>query len=413
VRLLFDLIPLQKGFLNGYEGGAEYVLAVLKALLQRTSTKDVFFLLDENVGGQAEVLRLLDTLSGNEDLRHLVKIAALSDLPDLLLKQGIDTFFSGLAYDWGRVSWPPRVRKIFTVHGLRSLECPTDTWEPLYAKNLKNWLRIQLNRVRHCHEYEKDSKRFEKLFATVTGQDRVVLVSDHTTWAVQNLFHVKKYSMVTLYSPCKVSKPPRWTENQPAPGNFLLLLNADRWLKNGYRATMAFDDLVSREKSRLGDLKLVVLGGLPPRIRRRLKNLDSFVFFPYLPAESLEYLYAHARALFFPSLNEGFGYPPLEAMKYGTPVLCSAVTSLPEILGEAALYFSPFSLLEMQTRILEILDPSVHREKSQASLKRQELVRKRQERDLNALCDLLLSSKSSSLAWSSAKQYSFALSAAL
>ncbi len=66
------------------------------------------------------------------------------------------------------------------------------------------------------------------------------------------------------------------------------------------------------------------------------------VFFPgYAPDEDLPALYAGAQALALPSLYEGFGLPVLEAMACGTPVACSDTSSLPEVAGEAGLYFDP------------------------------------------------------------------------
>ena len=55
----------------------------------------------------------------------------------------------------------------------------------------------------------------------------------------------------------------------------------------------------------------------------------------------LTWLYTHAEALIFPSLYEGFGLPPLEAMRLGCPVLASNAASIPEVCGDAALYFDP------------------------------------------------------------------------
>jgi glycosyltransferase involved in cell wall biosynthesis len=61
----------------------------------------------------------------------------------------------------------------------------------------------------------------------------------------------------------------------------------------------------------------------------------------FVPAASLPALYRHAEALAYPSLYEGFGLPPLEAMACGTPVLTANTTSLPEAVGEAAVTVDP------------------------------------------------------------------------
>lgn len=66
-------------------------------------------------------------------------------------------------------------------------------------------------------------------------------------------------------------------------------------------------------------------------------------------------LYANARAFVFPSLYEGFGLPPLEAMLLGCPVVSSSAASMPEICGDAALYFDPGSIADMTTALTRIV----------------------------------------------------------
>jgi len=83
----------------------------------------------------------------------------------------------------------------------------------------------------------------------------------------------------------------------------------------------------------------------------------SSVILPgYVPDEDLPAFYAGAQALVFPSLYEGFGLPVLEAMACGTPVTCSATSSLPEIAGDAALHFDPGSVESITTAVCHLLD---------------------------------------------------------
>src|SRR5207245_7278645 len=69
-------------------------------------------------------------------------------------------------------------------------------------------------------------------------------------------------------------------------------------------------------------------------------------------------LYWHASALVFPSLYEGFGMPPLEAMSLACPVICSRTSSLPEIVGDAAELFDPTDPAEMAASIETVLSTS-------------------------------------------------------
>jgi glycosyltransferase involved in cell wall biosynthesis len=65
--------------------------------------------------------------------------------------------------------------------------------------------------------------------------------------------------------------------------------------------------------------------------------------------------YKNASLFVYPSLYEGFGIPPLEAMSYGCPVACSNTSSIPEIVGRAAILFDPYSIDSMRDNIISIL----------------------------------------------------------
>ena len=91
------------------------------------------------------------------------------------------------------------------------------------------------------------------------------------------------------------------------------------------------------------------------RLRSRLRLLD------YVPAALLQVLYRNALCLVMPSLYEGFGLPVLEAMRHECPVVCANRTSLPEIAGDAALYFDPESPYELSAQILALAGDKVRR----------------------------------------------------
>src|SRR5207302_3200704 len=76
----------------------------------------------------------------------------------------------------------------------------------------------------------------------------------------------------------------------------------------------------------------------------------------FVGADELVELYRRASALVFPSLYEGFGQPPLEAMACGCPVAVSNTTSLPEVCGDAAAYFDPTSAEDMARAVEEVLE---------------------------------------------------------
>jgi glycosyltransferase involved in cell wall biosynthesis len=106
----------------------------------------------------------------------------------------------------------------------------------------------------------------------------------------------------------------------------------------------------------------LILAGKKEQYYERLEHLaqyssarDSIVFTDFIPDEQLKWLYKHAEAYVFPSLSEGFGLPGLEAMVHGCPVISSNATCLPEIYGDAAVYFDPTSAQDMADKITSVL----------------------------------------------------------
>lgn len=91
------------------------------------------------------------------------------------------------------------------------------------------------------------------------------------------------------------------------------------------------------------------------------KKYQNIHFTNFVNDAQLSWLYAHAEAYVFPSLMEGFGLPGLEAMGYGTPVISSNTTCLPEVYGQAAHYFNPIDTSDMADAISQVLDSDVLR----------------------------------------------------
>jgi glycosyltransferase involved in cell wall biosynthesis len=149
----------------------------------------------------------------------------------------------------------------------------------------------------------------------------------------------------------------------------VLVVGTLEWRKNLLRLLQAW-------KIAAGDhpqVELVIAGGcgrafrpidlqdLPPRTR-----LLGYVADDELPA-----LYSGALALVLPSLYEGFGLPALEAMACGTPVIVACAGALPEVVGEAGLYFNPLDVRQMAQALHAALDdPALRREMSHRGLHR-------------------------------------------
>ncbi len=109
------------------------------------------------------------------------------------------------------------------------------------------------------------------------------------------------------------------------------------------------------------DLRLIIIGddiSHNPAVRRAFlhSRVESGArFLGFVPLDTLRVFYECAEAFVFPSLYEGFGLPPLEAMAVGTPVITSNVSSLPEAVGDAAMLVNPENVFDIARGIREVL----------------------------------------------------------
>ncbi len=155
----------------------------------------------------------------------------------------------------------------------------------------------------------------------------------------------------------------RYQVNYP----FLLYAGAIRPHKNVVRIIEAFSALKSElaKEGRFEDLKLIIIGddmSNNPRLRRTVVSggvQNDVRFLGFVPIEVLRIFYDVAKIFVFPSLYEGFGLPPLEAMAHGTPVVTSNTSSLPEVVGNAALMVNPENVFEIRRALHKaLLDPT-------------------------------------------------------
>lgn len=142
-------------------------------------------------------------------------------------------------------------------------------------------------------------------------------------------------------------------------GHIVLSVSAKRPHKNLMRLIEAFTSATE------GDDAVLVIPGYSTgheqelKVRARSLGISSRVKFPnWLDQPDLEGLYQAATCFIFPSLKEGFGLPILEAMQRGVPVACSNVPPLPEIAGDAALYFDPYNIDEVEEAVARLLKDS-------------------------------------------------------
>jgi glycosyltransferase involved in cell wall biosynthesis len=195
----------------------------------------------------------------------------------------------------------------------------------------------------------------------------IITVSRYTQDQIEQVFPFAKYKTIAVtYEACgsAFSAAVR-TEARPAappPGltrPFLLYVGNAYPHKNLERLLRAFADFRRRGH---GSHHLILVGAQDyfyDRLQleaRKQKIAENIVFFGKASDAELADLYDTAEFYVFPSLCEGFGLPPLEAMCRGLAVASSKATCLPEILGDAALYFDPESETDMAQKLISLAD---------------------------------------------------------
>jgi glycosyltransferase involved in cell wall biosynthesis len=227
-------------------------------------------------------------------------------------------------------------KKVTTFHDLTLLKT--------YNSD-KNWLVF--------HAKQKVGRFvFKKVTET---NDHIIAISQFTKNELQKTFSVPDEKISVIYEASDVSTTPP-TKYQLPFTKYLLYVGQQSDYKNIKRLGDAHQLLLAKYP----DLGLVLVGkknasALKNEAYFNSRNYEQIVFTDFVNDNQLSWLYAHAKAYIFPSLMEGFGLPGLEAMGYGTPVVSSNATCLPEIYEQAAHYFNPEDTSDMAEAIDQVL----------------------------------------------------------
>ncbi len=199
---------------------------------------------------------------------------------------------------------------------------------------------------------------------------RILTVSQASKDDIQRYLKVSAGKIEVIYNALdeRLATPPaeeeitRVRERFQLRSSFILYAGNIKPHKNVDRLIEAFA-IVRRQHS---ELKLLIIGDEISKYQNLRRLVHTFQlhqhvrFLGFVPDETLAVLYRLAAVFVFPSLYEGFGLPPLEAMASGTPVITSNVSSLPEVVDDAALLIDPMNpgaIAEAMRRVLE--DPAL------------------------------------------------------
>lgn len=249
----------------------------------------------------------------------------------LFLNREIDLFFSPAHYSPRFCPTPA----VVTIHDLSYFYYPNEFLKKdLYQ--LTNWTGYSVKKAAKIIAVSKTTKKDLIKFYNL---------ADEKIKVIYNGFKINKNNQ-PIKPPIKIKKP------------YLLFVGTIQPRKNLKTLIKAFYFLL-KEKPQYSLIIAGKKGWLYKKIFAQVKKLNlknKVNFTGYLTDNQLAYLYKNAVLFILPSLYEGFGLPLLEAMRFGCPVIASSVSSLPEIGGDACLYFNPTSSEDLKNKMVQLLD---------------------------------------------------------
>ncbi|HIP33252.1 MAG TPA: glycosyltransferase family 1 protein [Bacteroidia bacterium] len=267
-------------------------------------------------------------------------------------------------------------------------------WEqielPIYLKKQGNPLLINLvntaplfyrNQIVTIHDlaFLRYPKWFSKKFyyfyrflipKTAKSARKIITVSEFSKNEIISMLNISEKKVEVVYN--AVSENFKYNPSIKKE-NYILAVSSLDPRKNFKNLMLAFKEL------NLRNYRLVIVGSENKvfsnvKIKNLIKEIPNVEFTGYVSDDRLVKLYQKAKLFVYPSLYEGFGLPPLEAMACGTPVVVSNVASLPEVCGDAAYYVNPYDVKNIARGIETVLkDEILQKELIQRGLERVKL----------------------------------------
>lgn len=246
-----------------------------------------------------------------------------------------------------------------------SRKFPVDIYHPTYYEdfNLNNG-RIFVTVYDMIHELFKNDGEFKgdntihRKKTLINKSSGIIAISESTKNDLMKIYDLNpdKIKVIYLANSLDIEVKKDAVLNEP----YILIVGHGAGYKNFSNFIKAFS--VSKFKN---DIKCVCFGGgafskQEIEIMKKLSVEDRIIYYQGSD-ELLANLYKYAQLFVYPSKYEGFGLPPLEAMHYGTPVLVSNTSSIPEVVGNAGMYFDPNSVDDIAEKMDCMLNDSILR----------------------------------------------------
>jgi glycosyltransferase involved in cell wall biosynthesis len=210
---------------------------------------------------------------------------------------------------------------------------------------------------------DKNREMAEMKHKTISAADMVLCVSESTKRDLLERYSLPEERVRVTHLAAEFNAN---TEdgNEPIPSRPFFLYVGARYSYKNFSALIA---AISALIPEFPDILLAVVGPpFSPSEKKSItdRKLDSHIFnLEYVSDSHLAGLYKNCIAFVYPSLYEGFGIPPLEAMLCEAPVIASNTSSIPEVVGDAGLLFDPYSVPDLVDRLIFVLNNPAERDR--------------------------------------------------
>ena len=366
-------IGIDAGCWSNQRGYGRFTRELLRSLLEIDNDNDYVFFIDSvtravcDVPGHASCIEIgiseapssAASASGHRSLKDIWKASRA------VSKEKIDIFFYPSVYTYYPVF--SGAKKVVVIHDVIAEKHPDLVFTKKKYQifwNLKVWLAIkQADVIVTVSEFSRDgiSEHFK------LPRDNIKVVTE----AADPIFRIvdDEHSISQVLAGYDLDLSTR----------FILYVGGIAPHKNLSSLVLAYSKLIQND--RFNDVKLVLVGDyegdvflIDEKIKRQMDYMNvrkNVLLAGYVPDSDLVHLYNAATVFVLPSFNEGFGLPAVESMACGTPVIGSNTTSLPEVVRNAGLFFSPDDNDELLDRLISVIgNDELRRELSERSLQR-------------------------------------------
>lgn len=389
MKIIYDVSSAQPQGKIITNGGGEYSIVVLEKLIKKRNQEIIDILLNSNKGTTKKIQNLVNDYNLN-----VKEYSSINEMETIL--NDYDKIIFPIFYpDYSQLNINKQKNIIGLIHDMSSFYgyYITDNKYEFIQKDGLDWARYIYKKLITKKMLSLTLSQHKALFK-LTNKTQIFTVSYYSKSALEFFIPNCKVQHV-FYSPNRKINECKYNEYEQIPGKFFLLINGSRWAKNNLRVVFIIDELFCDTKfnKKFSDFKLIITGcneTVKRFIQSKIKNPDKFDIRGFVEDDELSYLYKNAFLFLYPSILEGFGYPPIEAMELGTLCACSTSTSIPEICGDAVLYFDPYDNDSIKMAILRSFEADIRHEYQVKIQRRLKELKIKQENDTNKLIEIIL-----------------------